>query len=163
MNIKTEFEKFMATKANEFVTSKSGLSLNEMRELIEIVDTFSIDLNKLPKMVSLPSTKYVRHKSEVTNEEINNFILEKLNHGYMATRKELYNSAPSYFGDRLTEGDFYKVSTGIAKINNRIYQQTRELLASKKIDIFVSKDGKSYFQRVRNYNTDGEQQTLTIG
>jgi CRISPR/Cas system-associated endoribonuclease Cas2 len=162
MNIKTEFEKFMASKANEFVASKSGLSLTQMRELIEIVDTLNIDLNSLPKMVSLPETKYVRHKSDVSNDDINKFIFEKLTHGNMATRKELYHSAPSYFEGKLTEGDFVKVSTGITKINQRIYQQTRELLTTGKIAEFRSSDGKCYFHRVRNFTTAVEQQKLTI-
>lgn len=160
MNIKTQFESFMAEKANEFVSTKSGLTLNEMRDLIEVIDSFSIDLNSLPKMLDIPKTKRIRHKSNISNSDIVDFIYSKLTNGQMATRKELYHTAQEYFGDKLTDGDFVKGLSGMTKINHRIYHQVTELLNSGRVAKFESKDGKHYFHRIRTYNTQVEEKVV---
>lgn len=160
MNIKNQFVNFMAEKADEFVATKSSLSLSEMRDLIEVIDSFSIDLNNLPKLVDLPNTKRIRHKSNITNSDIVAFIFAKVSNGQMATRKELYHSVREYFGSKITEGDFAKSTGGVTKINTRIYKQVGVLLKSGRLAMFVSKDGKHYIHRTRPYNTQSEEKVV---
>lgn len=152
----------MAQKANEFVVTKSSLSLSEMRDLIQVIDSFSIDLNNLPVLVDLPKTKRIRHKSNITNADIVNFIYAKISNGQMATRKELYHSVYEFFSDKLNDGDFEKCSTGMTKINHRIYQQTCELLKVGRITMFISKDGKHYIHKVRPYNIQSDDKVVLI-
>ena len=160
MNIKTQFKNFMAQKADEFVATKSSLSLSEMRDLIDVIDSFSIDLNKLPAMVEVPKTTRIRHKSNITPSDIVNFIFAKVSNGQMVTRKELYHSVPEYFGSKVTSEDFAKNTGGVTKINNRIYKQVGDLLNSGRLAMFVSKDGKQYIHRVRPYNTQSEEKVV---
>ena len=39
MNIKTEFEQFLASKAEEFVSNKANMTIAEFRELNSVLDT----------------------------------------------------------------------------------------------------------------------------
>ena len=153
MNIKTEFEQFLAVKAEEFVSKKANMTIAEFRELNSVLDSCGIDFSNLPTTivpVVLPTfKKLVRSKSIITTKQINDFILSSLSNGNMATRKELYDAVDIHFADSLTYHDTSKNMTGMSKIKTRIYTQTRELLASGKIAEFKSNNGKVYFHRAR--------------
>jgi hypothetical protein len=148
MNIKTQFEQFLASKAEEFVSKKSNMTIVEFRELNAVLDSCGIDFSKLPPLVDIvATTPIVYGKSKITAQNITDYIFSSVSNGEVVTRKQLYNSIESYFGDSLTPIDYTKSTTGMTSIKTRIYTKTRELLAEGKIAEFVNKNGKTYFHR----------------
>jgi hypothetical protein len=165
MNIKTEFEQFLAGKAEEFVSKKANMTIAEFRELNAVLDSCGIDFSNLPSLVELPATQPVlyHHKSKITAKAITDFILSSVTGGNMVTRKELYNSIDIHFGDSLTPIDYARSTTGMTSIKTRLYTKTRDLLAEGKLAEFKSKDGKIYFHRLRSQKATTEQQlTVTL-
>jgi hypothetical protein len=159
MNIKTEFEQFLAGKAEEFVSKKANMTIAEFRELNAVLDSCGIDFSNLPALVEIPVTKrIVSGKSKITMSDINDFILSSVTGGNMVTRKELYGAIDIHFADSLTPIDQTLNNTGMSRIKTRVYTQTRELLANGKIAEFRSNDGKTYYHRVRSQKLPKEQQ-----
>ena len=163
MNIKTEFEQFIAVKAEEFVSKKANMTIAEFRELNAVLDSCGIDFSNLPALVEIPATKpIVSGKSKITTKQIREFVLSNLTDGNMVTRKELYASIDSHFADLLTPIDFYRKKTSyMTNIKSRIYQATANLKREGKIDTFVSKNGSMYFHRI-HFKSKQPQLTATL-
>jgi hypothetical protein len=164
MNIKTEFEQFLASKAEEFVSNKANMTIAEFRELNSVLDTCGIDFSNLPPHIALtPTKRIVSGKSKITTEQIRQFVLSSLTGGNMVTRKELYASIDIHFADSLTAIDYYaKRPSYMTNIKSRVYQATTNLKREGKVDDFISKDGKTYFKRIRsNKPVTESQMTVT--
>lgn len=159
MNIKTEFEQFLAVKAEEFVSQKANMTIAEFRELNAVLDTCGIDFSTLTSLVALPKTKRVKSaKSNITTQNINDYIFSTLTHGNMVTMKELYQSCGTHFADIISEVDTTIGSTGMPRIKTRIYTQVHALIKQGKLASFRSNDGKVYFHRVRPIKLSKEPQ-----
>lgn len=159
MNIVTEFEQFLASKAEEFVSKKANMTIVEFRELNAVLDSCGIDFNNLPVLVELPKTnRIVSTKSKITTQNITNYIFSSLTGGNTVTMKELYKSSEAHFGGIISEVDYIKTTTGMPRLRTRIYTQVHCLIRQGRLAPFVSKDNKTYFHRARNNNQGKEQQ-----
>jgi len=159
MNIKTEFEQFLAGKAEEFVSKKAKMTIAEFRELNAVLDSCGIDFNNLPALVEIPKTKNIKSlKSNITTQNLTDYIFSSLTNGQMVTMKELYQSSETHFADIISDADYIRTSTGMSKIKARIYSQVHALINKGKLASFRSTDGKVYFHRARTSRQSTEQQ-----
>lgn len=148
MNLKNEFEQFLAVKANEFVASKTSMSIVELRELNAVLDSFEIDFTKLPKYITMPPVKNVRFYSAVTNDDIEAFVLKSMSDNTSILMSDLYESYRSYFGDKLTDGDFFKATpTSQSRIKARIWKTVDTLKKDGKISETRNTAGKKLYMR----------------
>jgi hypothetical protein len=164
MNIKTEFEKFLAVKAEEFVSKKTNMTIAEFRELNAVLDTCGIDFSTLSSLVELPATKRIKYaKSNISTQNLTDYIFSTLTSGNMVTMKELYQSSEIHFHDIISDADTTIGSTGMPRIKTRIYTQVHALIKQGRLASFRSNDGKVYFHRVRNQKLSSESQlTVTL-
>lgn len=144
MEIKTEFESFMAIKASEFFKSKTSLDIRQMRSLIEIIDDWNLDIENVPVMVTVPKTTPISAKSLITGKDIENYIIHMVSKG-MVTRAKLYADAKEYFGNKLTSADYKRSARNNSKsLNTRIYMKTYYMKTNGKLTEIVVKDGNTY-------------------
>jgi hypothetical protein len=156
MNLKFEFESFLASKAEEFVSSKTNMTIAEFRELNDVLDTCGIDFSSLPKQVSLLKTKRInRVKSNISTQDVIKFILSSLTYNKCLTMKDMYAKIEDYFGDKLTSADTVKkTTTGMSNIKSRVYTQANNLVKNREAVKFQGTDGKVYFTYKKNISRE---------
>jgi hypothetical protein len=156
MNLKTEFEQFLASKAEEFVSKKANMTIAEFRELNAVLDTCGIDFSSLPPLVTLPQTKSIKRvKSNISTQDVIKFILSSLTYNKCLTMKDMYAKIEDYFGDKLTSADTVKkTTTGMSNIKSRVYTQANNLVKNREAVKFQGTDGKVYFTYKKNISRE---------
>lgn len=132
MNIKTEFEQFLASKAEEFVSRKANMTIIEFRELNAVLDSCGIDFSNLPALVELPATKpIVSGKRAITytgisKQAVREFILSYMCDGSSYTSKDIIEEFKATYANQLknvTEANIYA----------KVYNAMTDLRRSKKV------------------------------
>jgi hypothetical protein len=101
MNIKTEFEQFLASKAEEFVSKKANMTIVEFRELNAVLDSCGIDFNNLPAIIELPKTKRIRVVTAVSPRDTEWFIYNFLGNGKSYTTSDIIDAFKTEYAKEL--------------------------------------------------------------
>ena len=132
MNIKTEFEQFLASKAEEFVSKKANMTIAQFRELNAVLDSCGIDFSNLPALVEIPATKpIVSGKRTITHfgvsrQAVREFILAYMCDGSSYTSKDIIEEFKATYANQLK-------NVAEAKIYAKVYNSMTDLQLSKKI------------------------------
>jgi hypothetical protein len=101
MNIKTEFEQFLASKAEEFVSRKANMTIIEFRELNAVLDTCGIDFSNLPPLVDNLKTKRIRVVTNVSPKDTEWFIYKFLGNGKSYTTSDIVDAFKTEYAKEL--------------------------------------------------------------
>jgi hypothetical protein len=132
MNIKTEFEQFLAGKAEEFVSKKANMTIAEFRELNAVLDSCGIDFSNLPPNVKIPATKPIVSgkrtitRTGVSTQAVREFILDYMRDGSSYTSKDIIEEFKATYANQLknvTEANIYA----------KVYNAMTDLRSLKKV------------------------------